>query len=378
MIYQTPAIDDRDLEQIKQIEKLETQLRYLMGESPTGWQNLLNRNTFARSLQESIRLEGHEVALDDAVAAAYLDEPIDASADAWFAITGYRTALTCVQQLASDPYFAFSNDWIRSLHFMMLQFELERNPGRWRAGGTFISGRDRGDVLYEGPDARLVPELMQEFVVSLQEAFTAEEVHPIILAAMAHLNVVMIHPFGDGNGRVARCLQSLVLARSGGLVSEAWSVEEFLGRNMKEYFRVLSSVGGRRWNPERDARPWVQFILKAHLQQAASLLEAAQEYARLWEVLEETARNVALPSRTAFALVDAAVGHPVRNSSYRAMAEISDQVASRDLALAVKMGLLDAEGDRRGRRYGASDELRRKASIALGQGAESTGASAVP
>jgi Fic family protein len=48
---------------------------------------------------------------------------------------------------------------------------------------------------------------------------------------MAHLNLVMIHPFRDGNGRMARCLQSVVLAREGVLSPVFMSVEEYLGRN---------------------------------------------------------------------------------------------------------------------------------------------------
>jgi len=59
---------------------------------------------------------------------------------------------------------------------------------------------------------------------------------------MAHLNLTMIHPFSDGNGRMARCLQSLVLARGGKLSPEFLSIEEYLGRNTPSYYQVLSAV----------------------------------------------------------------------------------------------------------------------------------------
>lgn len=57
-----------------------------------------------------------------------------------------------------------------------------------------------------------------------------------IQAGMAHLNLVMIHPFRDGNGRMARCLQSLVLARGGILDPVFISIEEYLGRNTQRYY----------------------------------------------------------------------------------------------------------------------------------------------
>ncbi|GAB2822248.1 hypothetical protein GCM10027022_10850 [Alpinimonas psychrophila] len=70
-------------------------------------------------------------------------------------------------------------------------------------------------------------------------------------ALMAHLNLVMIHPFRDGNGRMARCLQSLILAAEGVLSPVFMSVEEYLGNNTQDYYRMLAEVcggTGLNWN----------------------------------------------------------------------------------------------------------------------------------
>jgi Fic family protein len=79
-----------------------------------------------------------------------------------------------------------------------------------------------------------------------------------IRAAMAHLNLVMTHPFRDGNGRMSRCLQTLVLARDQILAPQFSSIEEYLGRNTQAYYRVLQQVGGNTWHPQHDARPWIR------------------------------------------------------------------------------------------------------------------------
>ena len=89
---------------------------------------------------------------------------------------------------------------------------------------------------------------------------------------MAHLNLAMIHPFKDGNGRMARVLQTLVLARERAGRPEFSSIEEYLGRNTDAYYAILQQVGQGRWNPHRDALPWVRFCLIAHYRQAATLL----------------------------------------------------------------------------------------------------------
>jgi hypothetical protein len=73
---------------------------------------------------------------------------------------------------------------------------------------------------------------------------------------------------------------------------------------------------------------------------------------------EELTQQYKLPERTVFALADAALGFRIRNATYRGVAEVSDQLASRDLRQAVTAGLLVPKGERRGRYYEASDRLR--------------------
>ena len=60
---------------------------------------------------------------------------------------------------------------------------------------------------------------------------------------MAHLNLVMIHPFRDGNGRMARALQTMVLAQDQVVEPTFSSIEEWLGNNTQEYYDVLAATG---------------------------------------------------------------------------------------------------------------------------------------
>lgn len=264
--------------------------------------------------------------------------------------------MTYVLQLADDPHFAYSSALIRSLHFMMIQHDLTKNPGRWRPGPIYVRDEKRHVVVYEGPPAELVAPLAEELVSELS-ATDASSPAALVGAAMGHLNLVMIHPFSDGNGRMARCIQTLILARAGTLAPQFSSIEEYLGNNTDEYYRVLAEVGAGTWHPGRDARPWLRFNLTAHFRQATTLLRRAREIERLWDALEHEIANAKLPGRLVFALSDAALGWRVRNATYRPVAELSEQVAGRDLALAVEAGLLKAMGERRGRHYVRSPKL---------------------
>jgi Fic family protein len=210
-------------------------------------------------------------------------------------------------------------------------------------------------TVYEGPPSEAVPGLIEALVAQIKDADDAGS--STVLGAMAHLNLVMIHPFRDGNGRMSRALQTLVLARNGVVSPVFSSIEEWLGRNTAAYYAILGEVGRGGWHPESSALPWVRFCLVAHYQQAATLMKRNTLFGRLWGEMEKIRKEHDLPERVELALMDAAFNYKVRNSRYRQENEISDVVASRDLKRLSDLGLLMPIGEKRGRFYVAAKPL---------------------
>lgn len=357
MIFTSCELGDRELAVIDDINDLRTRLRTFLHE-PKRWTGSLRRLSFARNIQGSNSIEGFDANLDDAAAVAVGEEPLDSDQETRLALEGYRNAMTYVLQRADDADFDASVSLFKSLHFMMAGYSLANRPGRWRAGPIYVRDDATGEIVHEGADVADVPELMAE----LADAINTSDDEPLVRAALAHLNVVMIHPFRDGNGRMARCVQSLVLARNS-LVSPVFmSVEEYLGRNTAAYYDVLASVGGGRWAPDRDTRPWVRFTLTAHLRQARTLEQRFDEAMRLWLAIEHLAGD--REERQLAALNDAAMGLKLRRATYLKIAgesgsEISEQTAGRDLKALADQGFLEAHGERRGRYYLGTDKLQK-------------------
>ncbi|WP_243695469.1 Fic family protein [Agromyces protaetiae] len=358
-LFETPPLDERELAVLAEIDGMRQALRFKLGESRR-WNGSLRRTTLARNIQGSNSIEGYDAPLDDADAVVLGEDPLDADTETRLALEGYRTAMTYVLQLAQDDDLTVSADLIKSLHFMMTSYDLSVRPGRWRAGPIYVQREYTGEIVHEGADLSQVPKLMSALVAQLGE----DDGPALIRAAMAHLNLVMIHPFRDGNGRMARCLQSLVLASDGGSLSPVFlSIEEHLGRNTQTYYDVLGQVGGGSWQPDRDARPWIRFTLTAHLRQAQTIQRRIQAIERVWVELERLTRDEKLAERTIYVLVDATLGYRVRRATYMAaLAEadeaVSEQTATRDLAALADAGLLLPQGDKRGRTYIAGDTLR--------------------
>ena len=354
MIFKAPPLDAREEGVLEELRGIRRELRHQIA-APTRWIGSLRRVTAARVVQGSNTIEGFEADLDDIVAIEFDEEPLDADEETRRAIRGYRDAMTYVVQLASEPDLVIEENLLKSLHFMMLSYDLTKWPGRWRPGTVFVEReRDRA-IVYEGPAAGMVPQLMEELVTACR----SDEDDAVVRAAMAHLNLAMIHPFKDGNGRMARCLQTLVLSRDGVLEPPFASIEEYLGRNTDDYYDVLAAVGQGSWSPAGDARPWIRFCLTAHLRQARTLRRRIDEAAGIWSELEGLVEARSLPDRVVPALYMATRGMRLRNAIYRRVLddEVSETVASRDLKALVDAKVLVARGEKRGRFYLAGPDL---------------------
>ncbi len=350
MIYEAPPLIPADRVVLEQIDELRGELKFYL-HRPRRWYGTLRRSTFARAVQASNSIEGYHASVEDVAALIQDEEPLDASDETRQAINGYRDAMTYVVQLApTSPTIDAS--LVRSLHFMMMKYDLSKNPGQWRPGAVWVQDA-QGDTVYEAPDWELVDPLIDELLAQV-----ADDTHDtMVAAAMAHLNLTLIHPFSDGNGRMARCVQTFVLARDGILAPEFSSIEEYLGQNTRDYYDVLTTVAQGSWSPTRDARPWIEFCLTAHYRQATILLRRIQEAEALWDRCEQAASTHGLPDRVVGALCDASRGWRLRRSLYIKITRsstgdgISDAMATRDLAAMAGAGLLNAVGEKRGRFY---------------------------
>ena len=99
-------------------------------------------------------------------------------------------------------------------------------------------------------------------------------------------------------------------------------------------------MAGGSWNPGRDCQPWIRFCLKAHYRQARTLLRRTRELERVYNDLHELVTGSGLHERTTLALLEGLSGLRVRNASYRVSADISNNLASRDLKALVDADLL--------------------------------------
>lgn len=197
-----------------------------------------------------------------------------------------------------------------------------------------ISGpMGREKIHYEAPGADRVPEEMRTFIAWFNES----NVDPILTSALAHLRFVTIHPFDDGNGRLARAIADMALARSDGSPMRFYSVTAEIRKERTRYYEILEETqkGGL------DVTSWILWYLDC-LERALETTKASilktRERANFWARANEIDLNVRQKSILR-SMIDGFEGK-MTSSKWAALCKCSQDTAGRDIAGLVEAGLL--------------------------------------
>ena len=219
--------------------------------------------------------------------------------------------------------------------------------GAWRTDKTgpmqVVSGPiGRERVHYEAPAAKRVDREMSAFLKWFNDA---ETIDPVLKAAVAHLWFVTIHPFEDGNGRMARAIADMALARSEKSPRRFYSMSAQIRVERKGYYNILEATQ----KDGLDITPWLEWFLSClgrAFDGADDILSSVLAKARFWKACEGQAfndRQRLMLNR----LLDGFEGK-LTSSKWAAIAKCSQDTAIRDIDDLVKRHVLikDAAGGR--------------------------------
>jgi Fic family protein len=196
-------------------------------------------------------------------------------------------------------------------------------------------GRER--VHFEAPVANRLDEEMK----SLLNWFNAQQpIDPVIKAAIAHLWFVTIHPFEDGNGRIARAIADMALARSEQSAQRFYSMSAQIRKDRKAYYDILEATQ----QGDLDITPWLDWFLACldrAFDAAETILESVFRKARFWEKfagIKLNDRQRSVINR----LLDGFEGK-LTSSKWATLTRSSQDTALRDIDDLIKNGVLTKE-----------------------------------
>jgi Fic family protein len=308
----------------------------------------MRRRAWVRTIHGTARIEGNTASDVEVEALLAGEGSTKVSEREAREIIGTRDALTLADGLAAQGVVP-DEAVIRELHRRVLWNQSPLlTPGEYRRGENRVVDAD-GSPIFRTPASGDVPELMHEFAAWFA---TATKRHaPPVIAALAHLEFVAIHPFNDGNGRTARAIARMVLARHGYALGGLVSLDAQLDLDRPAYFTAIRAAVGQDYTPGYDATPFARYFITSITRSADHVLARIRG---LGDVMVEIRRAIAdgsLPPAMIDGLAYAWVNRHLRAGDYIRLTGRSPQNTTRDLDAAVKSGWLRASGERRGRYY---------------------------
>lgn len=213
--------------------------------------------------------------------------------------------------------------------------------GAWRTGEgdpmQVVSGPiGREHVHYEAPEAARLDAEMARFL----QWFETAAADPVLKAGIAHFWFVTVHPFDDGNGRIARAIADLALARAEGTPQRFYSMSAQIRAERKAYYDLLEATQ----KGDLDITPWLQWFiacLDRAFDGAEMILASVLRKARFWEALAGQSLNER-QRKVINRLLDGFEGK-LTNARWAALAKTSPDTALRDINDLVSRGILAKE-----------------------------------
>ena len=215
--------------------------------SITAWQDMhtnlkLRRENRIKTIYSSLAIENNTLSLDQVTAIVNGKRVLGTPKE----IQEVKNAFDAYEQLLSfNPYSV--GDLLKAHRTLMN--ELVREAGMFRSGGVGVFNGDQ--LIHMAPPANLVPEFMNNLLTWAENS----KVHPLVKSCAFHYEFEFIHPFADGNGRMGRMWNTLLLYQWKPIF--AWlPIETLIRERQQAYYAALAQA-----DQTADATPFVEFLL---------------------------------------------------------------------------------------------------------------------
>lgn len=219
------------------------------------WVRGMSAEALIKEAHHTTHIEGTQLSLDQATRLLRGEDVPDADPNDVRELLNYRSAFAFVSESLAqgDP---ITERFIRGIHHKLVEGVRggKADPGNYRRIQNYVVNSSTKKVIYTPPTAAEVPILMSELVAWLN---SSSDIHPVLISGIAQFQLVHIHPFLDGNGRVSRLLSTLCLYKAGYDFKRLFTLSEFYDRDSATFYRKLQEVRER----DMDMTGWIEYFL---------------------------------------------------------------------------------------------------------------------
>ncbi len=237
----------------------------------------LRRQAILRMAHTSTSIEGNKLAQFE-VGKVIEGKPVRAPQKDIVEVENYYRALKLLDEMAKIKK-DITLEEILKLHQVVIEGLVEKEKiGKFRPGDVYVLddlGDGREMLRFKAPPAKKVAKLVEDLLDFLKIS-KKERIHPIIKAGILHLQFVSIHPFTDGNGRVARLLTQLQLYRDSWDFRKILVLEDYYNRDRMSYYNAENKAQGKKYADDMDFTGWLEYFTTGFLIEARKAVEQIQ------------------------------------------------------------------------------------------------------
>jgi Fic family protein len=221
----------------------------------------LKRQAMIRMSHSSTAIEGNVLDIRQ-VEAVYANKKVDAPNRDIYEVQNYLQALRYIEKLVKSQK-PITEKVLLKIHSLVTNKTLPKEQsGHFRQGPVYVVKRKLGfpdEVMYVGPKAINVSYLCNDLIEWIRTS-EKEEINPVLVAGISHLELAAIHPFNDGNGRTARALATLILYQRGYDFRRLFALEDYYNKDLPSYYKAINT--GKNYEERKtDITEWLEYFV---------------------------------------------------------------------------------------------------------------------
>ena len=324
------------------------------------WEAKFRDDAITRSIHYGTKIEGNDLTEAQAAAVVRLDGVVDpremsqrtgiiARDRDILEVINYRNVINWIdaQQKPSFQYL-ITIDTLHTLHRLTVTKLIEEEyVGRWREKQVIVKSAASGEVAFRPPISVEIPFMIDELFAWLQSDKIAQ-LHPILVAAITHYQLVFIHPYIEGNGRTARSFATLLMYTLGYDFKRFFSIEQYFDSDVDAYYSALLSVQ----QTNGDLSYWLEYFCYGVALEIDKIQSQVQKLSKDLKLKKQLGRQVALSERQIIILEIFQQQDEITSDDLQSvLPNVSVDTILRDLKDLISKGIIDKHGVTKGVRY---------------------------
>jgi Fic family protein len=309
------------------------------------WEAKFREEALVRTVHHGTHIEGNDLTKHEAEKVLAGHTIVGRERDIQ-EVLNYRNVLKFISDFQGKD---ITEEVIKHVHALVAHRILpEEQVGEYRKTQVVVKNAQTGEITFRPPPAVEVPFLLSDFV-DWVNSVSNDDIHPALKAGVVHYELVRIHPFLDGNGRVARAIATLVLFCEGYDIKRFFALEEHYDRDPLNYYNALQSVGQTQGN----LNGWLEYFSEGLAIELTRIKEKVKSLSTDLKIKKSLGgQQLALTERQIKIIEFVQEQGFLQNKAFfELFPQVSEDTVLRELKDLLKKGIVKKEGSTKGAKY---------------------------